>query len=326
MVSGLILVAVFLTVVLAIWGVYLLVAQAPVRQQQKIVGQRVEALARGHARGLGLPAISLFRRDILPALPKLQSLLLRTPRARSLERALSQADWRISVTTFVLLSGVIGGGLYVIFQFLWGFLPLSLTVGAFGACVPYVILTYKRRNRFDAFLQQLPEAIDLISRAIRAGHAVPTGFEMVADEMAAPIGEEFRRIYDQQKFGLPLNQALLNLLERVPLMDVRMLVTAIAIQREVGGNLSEVLDKIGHTIRERMRIRGQVRIYTAQGKMTGMVLAVLPLALAGLLLMLNRDYFEILFQHDYGLFMIGGALLLEITGYFWIRKIIHIKI
>jgi tight adherence protein B len=326
MVPGLILVAVFLTVVLTIWGVYLLIAQAPLRQQQKIVGQRVEALVRGPERHSGAPAVDLFRRDILSRLPRLQTLLLRAPRVAALERALEQADWRISVTTFVLLSAVIGGALYVTAQFFWNFLPLSVTLGALGACVPYVILTYKRRKRFDKFLQQFPEAIDLIARAIRAGHAVPTGFEMVADEMEAPMAEEFRRVYDQQKFGLALNQALLNLLERVPLMDVRMLVTAIAIQREVGGNLSEVLDKIAHTIRERMRIRGQVRIYTAQGKMTGTVLAALPIVLGLLIIALNRNYFRILFEHKYGLFMIGAAVLLEILGYFWIRKIIHIKI
>ena len=326
MVPGLILVAVFLTVVLTIWGVYLLIAQAPLRQQQKIVGQRVEALVRGPQRPSGAPAVDLFRRDILSRLPRLQTLLLRAPRAAALERALEQADWRISVTTFVLLSAVIGGALYVTAQFFWNFLPLSLTLGALGACVPYVILTYKRRKRFDKFLQQFPEAIDLIARAIRAGHAVPTGFEMVAEEMEAPMAEEFRRVYDQQKFGLPLNQALLSLLDRVPLMDVRMLVTAIAIQREVGGNLSEVLDKIAHTIRERMRIRGQVRIYTAQGKMTGTVLAALPIVLGLLIIALNRNYFQILFEHKYGLFMIGAAILLEILGYFWIRKIIHIKI
>ncbi len=326
MVPSLILVAVFLTVVLTIWGVYLLIAQAPLRQQQKLVGQRVEALVRRPKRRGGAPALDLFRRDILSALPRLQGLLLRVPHAASLERALEQADWRISVTTFVLLSAVLGGALYLAGRFFWNFLPLSLTLGVLGACVPYVILTYKRRKRFDTFLRQFPEAIDLIARAIRAGHAVPTGFEMVAEEMEAPMAEEFRRAYDQQKFGLPLNQALLNLLERVPLMDVRMLVTAIAIQREVGGNLSEVLDKIAHTIRERMRIRGQVRIYTAQGKMTGTVLAALPIVLGMIILALNRNYFQILFEHKYGLFMIGAAILLEIMGYFWIRKIIHIKI
>jgi tight adherence protein B len=326
MISGLILVAVFLTVLLAIWGVYLLVAQAPVRQQQKIVGQRVDALVQGSERPSAAPTVDLFRQDLLSQLPRLHNLLLRVPRAASLESALQQADWRISVTTFVLLSAVIAGALYLIVQFFWNFLPLSLTVAGLGVCVPYLILSYKRRKRFDKFLQQFPEAIDLIGRAIRAGHAVPTGFEMVADEMETPIAEEFRRTYDQQKFGLPLNQALLNLLERVPLMDVRMLVTAIAIQREVGGNLGEVLDKIAHTIRERIRIRGQVRIYTAQGKMTGTILAALPIVLGLIIIALNRNYFRILFEHEYGLFMIGAALLLEIAGYFWIRKIIHIKI
>ncbi|HEY7461944.1 MAG TPA: type II secretion system F family protein [Gemmatimonadota bacterium] len=326
MVSGLILAAVFLTVVLAIWGGYLLVAQAPLREQQKLIGWRVESLARARERGLGSHAVDIFRKDVRSMLPRLQGLLLRLPRVGSLERALQQADWRISVTTFVLLSLVLATGFYLLADTLWNFLPLSVVLGSFGLCIPYVILTYRRRKRFDTFLQQLPEAIDLVGRAVRAGHAVPTGFEMVSQEMEPPIAEEFRRAYEQQKFGLPLNQALMNMQERLPLMDVRMLVTAIAIQREVGGNLGEVLDKIAHTIRERMRIRGQVRVYTAQGKMTGTVLAALPIFVGFIVFTLNKDYFQILFQHEYGLFMIGMAILLEIVGYFWIRKIIHIKI
>jgi tight adherence protein B len=326
MVSGLILGAVFLTVVLAIWGVYLLLAHAPLREQQKLIGWRVESLARAQERGSAVQAVDIFRHDVRSMLPHLQALLLRVPRGRWLQQALEQADWRISVTTFVLLSALLGSVLYVAANLLLNFLPLSLVLGAFGLCIPYVILTYKRRKRFDAFLQQLPEAIDLVARAIRAGHAVPTGFEMVAQEMDAPVGDEFRRAYEQQKFGLPLTQALLNVQERVPLMDVRMLVTAITIQREVGGNLSEVLDKIAYTIRERMRIRGQVRVYTAQGKMTGLVLTALPIFVGITVYVMNRDYFKILFEHEYGLFMIGLAVLLEIAGFFWIRKIIHIKI
>jgi tight adherence protein B len=324
--NGLILVAVFLTVVLVIWGVYMLVAQAPLRQQQKIIGYRVDALIRSGERGVGGRGADVFKRDVFTSLPRFQDWLLRLPRAASLGLALRQGDWRISVPTFALMSAVIGAGLYLIAAVLWKFLPLSLVLGLLGLSVPYVILVYKRRRRFDRFLTQFPEAIDLISRAIRAGHAVPTGFEMVATEMEAPVADEFRQVYDQQKFGLALNQAMANLMLRVPLLDVRMMVTAIAIQREVGGNLSEVLDKLAQTIRERMRIRGQIRIYTAQGKMTGTILALLPVVLGLVLLAINRDYFRILFEHPYGLYMLGFAGLLEITGYFWIRKIIRIKI
>jgi tight adherence protein B len=203
MLPGLILVAVFLSVVLAIWGLYLLIAQAPLREQRKIVGYRVEAIARGHERGLGAPSADIFRQEILSTLPRFQRWLLRMPRIRSIEQALQQADWRITVTTFVLLSAVLAGGLYLVADFLWDFAPLSLVAGAFGGCIPYVILTYRRRKRFDRFLQQLPEALDLIARAVRAGHAVPSGFEMVAEETEPPIAEEFRRAYEQQKFGLP---------------------------------------------------------------------------------------------------------------------------
>lgn len=325
MLSGLILAAVFVSVTFAIWGAYLLVARAPARAQGRRIGTRLEALVRVGKRD-EKGSRDLFKREIVTSLPRLQRALLRLPHAAGLERALRQAGWKVSVTTFALVSAVVGAGLYLAADLLSGFTPLSLALAALGALGPYLILTYKRRKRLDAFLSQLPDAIDLVARAVRAGHAVPSGFEIVALEMEAPVAQEFKQVYDEQKFGLPLNQALLNLQERVPALDVRMMGTAISIQREVGGNLAEVLDKIAHTIRERIRIRGQVRIFTAQGKMTGAVLAALPVVLGLVLLALNRDYFEILIEHEYGIFMVGAAALLEILGWFWIRKIINVKI
>lgn len=326
MLAELVVAAVFLSVALAVWGIYALVAQAPARAQQKVVGYRIESLIRAQERGSRDRSVDVFKQEILTSMPALQRFLLRLPRASSLQRALRQADWRISVPTFALLTAVAAG-----LGMLFGTLVLhtgllGIVFAGLGACGPYLFLVYRRRKRLDAFHRQLPDAIDLLCRAVRAGHAVPTGFEMVADEMEAPVAEEFRLVHDEQKFGLPLKDALLNLQERVPTLDVRLLGTAIEIQREVGGNLAEVLDKIAHTIRERIKIRGQVRVYTAQGRMTGYVLSALPIIMGLLLYAMNRTYFDILLHHDYGVFMLGAAALLQLAGFFWIRRVIHIKI
>ncbi|MFN2433713.1 MAG: type II secretion system F family protein, partial [Gemmatimonadota bacterium] len=195
-----------------------------------------------------------------------------------------------------------------------------------GACAPYLMLVYRRKKRLERFLAQFPDAIDLMARAVRAGHAIVAGFDMIAEELDDPVGEEFRQLHDEQKFGLPLHQVLANLQERVPLLDVRMLSTAIQIQREVGGNLAEVLDNIAHTIRERFKIHRQIRVYTAQGRLTGYILAALPIFLGLGLMAVNPGYFKILFEHEAGSIMIGLAALLQILGYFWIRKIVNIKI
>jgi tight adherence protein B len=324
--DALVLAAVFLSVVLGCYGLYALVVQGPQRVQERATSLRLEALMRAQERGARDRSVEVFKQEILDSLPALRKLLLRMPRARSLERALRQADWGIPVTTFVLLSVMAAGAAAAVATLLWRGTAFAVVAAVLGGTVPYLVLVVKRRQRMDRFLEQLPEAIDLLARAVRAGHAVPTGFEMVGQDTEPPLGPEFRQIYDEQKFGLPMDHALANLQERVPILDVRMLATAITIQREVGGNLAELLDKIAETIRERRKIRGQLKVYTAQGRLTGYILAVLPVFVGLLLLALDRTYFEILFEHRLGMLMIALSLLLQIVGYFWIRKIMDIKI
>jgi tight adherence protein B len=326
MLAGLVVVAVFLTIVLVVWGLYALVAEAPAREQERVVRHRLDSLVRAQERGSSDRSVELFKQEILSSLPRIQRALLRFPRAYALQEALRQADWRISVLTFLLLSAVVGGATFALGLALTHSTLLAGVFAALAASGPYIYLTYCRRKRLDKFLEQCPDAIELLARAVRAGHAITTGLDMVADEMEDPIAGEFRQAYDEQKFGLPVHQALLNLQERVPLLEMRILVTAIAIQREVGGNLAEVLDNLAHTIRERFKIRRQVKVYTAQGRLTGYILVALPVIVGFMLLAINPQYFKILLQHEYGIFMIGTAALLQIAGYFWIRKIIHIRI
>ena len=171
-----------------------------------------------------------------------------------------------------------------------------------------------------------PEALDLLSRALRAGHAFQTAMGMVADEMRAPVGPEFKRMFDQQNFGLPLREAMTELTERVPLVDVKFFATAVAIQRDTGGNLAEILDNLAHVVRERFKILRQVRVHTAHGRFTGYVLLALPAALGVALSFINPEHMDLLFRERMGQMMIVGAIVMQTIGYFWIRKVIKIEV
>ncbi len=180
--------------------------------------------------------------------------------------------------------------------------------------------------RLRKFEEQFPEALDLLSRAIRAGHAFQTAMGMVADELPDPIGPEFKKMFEQQNYGLPLRDALNLLPERVPLMDVHFFVTAVLIQRDTGGNLSEILDNLARVVRERFKILRQVRVHTAHGRLTGYVLLALPGALGIALSMLNRNHMAPLFREQIGQQMLIGGAIMQVIGYFWIKRVIKIEV
>jgi tight adherence protein B len=192
--------------------------------------------------------------------------------------------------------------------------------------LPNLYVRRKRTKRLNAFEELLPESIDLVGRALRAGHPLSAGFKMAADDGPEPVAGEFRRIFEEQRFGLPLQDSLLGMADRVDLMDVRILVTAILIQREVGGNLAEILDTLSAVVRARFTIRRQIRVYTAQGRMTGYLLSALPLILFSILYMINAQYMSILFTDPVGKILIGMAISMQFLGFLWIRKIIKIEI
>ena len=205
--------------------------------------------------------------------------------------------------------------------------PLFWIVAALGGSfLPYVWLRHKRTVRMKRFEEQFPEALDLLSRAIRAGHAFQTAMGMVADELPVPVGIEFKKAFEQQNFGLPLHDVLNQLAERVPLLDVKFFVTAVTIQRETGGNLAEILDNLAHVVRERFKILRQVRVHTAHGRFTGYVLLALPAALAVALTFINPEHMNLLFQERMGQTMIVGAIVMQAIGYLWIRKVIKIEV
>ena len=196
----------------------------------------------------------------------------------------------------------------------------------FGACAPIVFLMRRRTIRVKRFEEQFPEALDLLSRAIRAGHAFQTAMGMVADELPAPVGPEFRKTFDQQNYGLPLPDALRELADRNPILDVRFFVTAVLIQRESGGNLAEILDNLAGVVRERFKIRRQVRVHTAHGRFTGYVLLALPASLAVALTIINPELMRLLFQERMGQMLVTAAIVLQTIGFFWIRQVIKIEV
>jgi tight adherence protein B len=195
-----------------------------------------------------------------------------------------------------------------------------------GAGVPFTYVRWARSRRMLKFEENFPEAIDLLSRALRAGHALTTGLGMVADEIPPPVGEEFRLLFDQQNYGLPLPDALRNFAARIPILDARFFVTAVLTQREAGGNLSEVLDNLASIIRDRFRVKRQVRVISAHGRITGWVLALLPPSLAMAFVVLTPDNYRRFYNDPLGIQMIVGALLLQILGVLVIRRIVNIEI
>lgn len=201
--------------------------------------------------------------------------------------------------------------------------PVAAVVAGAG---PILFLRNRRTARIHVFEEHFPEALDLLSRALRAGHAFQTAMGMIADEMKAPIGPEFKKTFDQQNFGLPLREALMQLSERVPLLDVRFFVTAVLIQRDTGGNLSEILENLAYVVRERFKVLRQVRVHTAHGRFTAFVLLSLPAALGILLTMLNPEHMNPLFHERMGQTMLIVATVMQGIGFIWIRQVIKIEV
>jgi tight adherence protein B len=255
-----------------------------------------------------------------------QPIAARVPAFQDIDLMMEQAGMNGHVPLFLMSSFglAIGFGLAVLALTRWW--PAAGLAALLGALLPYMVVRYKRNKRLGAFEEMLPEAIDLLGRAIRAGHPLSAGMRMVSDETKEPIAGEFRRTHEEHRFGLPFEDALLAMADRVNLIDVRILTTAILIQREVGGNLAEVLDNLANVIRVRFTIRRQLRVYTAQGRFSGYVLGALPIAVGLAIYSLNPPYIRLLFTDPIGKLMVLIALVFQILGFLWIRKIVNIEI
>ena len=243
----------------------------------------------------------------------------------NLRAFLQQADVPLSPSKFFVISAAAGlGGMILlpIIQVPLYLAPLGIVFGA----LPFGILMFKRKKRLASFAKQLPEALELISRALRAGHSLASGFKLVADEMDAPISREFERCYEAQNLGIPLESAIEEMTERVPNLDLRFFATAVVLQRQTGGDLAEILDKIGYLVRERFKIWGQIQALTGEGRLSGIVLLSLPPVLFVVMWRLNPNYCMALFTDPLGHQMLAGAIIMQIIGALVIRKIVNIKV
>jgi tight adherence protein B len=249
-----------------------------------------------------------------------------TPNIPTLKKLIVQADANITPSTFMIISLILGA-LGFTASWLAGvkiyFAPL---LGILLALVPFAWLFHKRARRLKVFASQLPESLELVARALRAGHSLAAGLHVVAEEMPNPIADEFNRVYEEQNLGIPIDDALKSMCERVPNLDLRFFVTSVCIQRTTGGDLAEILDKIGYVIRERFRILGQVKALTAEGRLSGVILMALPFLLFLIMLHIKYDYVEKLWSTELGIKMSIYALIMQLFGALLIRKIVNIKV
>ncbi len=259
-------------------------------------------------------------------LPALDRMFGGTARGSALSRWLDQSGLKTTLSTALAASVAFAVGMAFLMNMLIAH-PFAMMLGAgLGAAMPWWYISFKRTRRLRKFEEDFPDGLDLIARALKAGHAFATGLKMVADEMDEPVGPEFRKTFDEQNFGLPMKDALQNLTERIPSLDVRFFSTAVLIQRETGGNLAEILENLGHVVRERFKILRQVRVHTAHGRFTGWVLLALPVVLCIALSFINPEHMNLLFRERIGQFLLMVALVLQVVGYLWIRHVIKIEV
>jgi tight adherence protein B len=261
-----------------------------------------------------------FERD------KKSLLEMLTPNLPSLHKLIVQADVHIRPSTLFGIGAVLGA-IGATISWLAGVkLYLAPLLGVVMLLVPFAWLLTKRAMRLKTFAGQLPDALELVARALRAGHSLAAGMHVVAEEMPKPIADEFLRVYEEQNLGIPIEDALKSMCERVPNLDLRFFVTSVLIQRQTGGDLAEILDKIGYVIRERFRILGQVKALTAEGRLSGVILIALPFGLFLIMLHIKPDYVEKLWTHELGIKMSVFALFMQLLGAVVIRKIVNIKV
>jgi tight adherence protein B len=318
------MVLIFLLLALAMFALFTGAHQRG--DQARLLRERLTAINRATQRN-PRPELALLREEIASSIPALNELLTKSALITRLQDWLAQAAIKkMSASKFLLLCGCVGAVLGVLASRFANSSLIGLVFLFLGCCIPVLVVSIKRRRRFSAFEVALPNAIDMIARAVRVGHAFNSCLEMIATEMPEPLAGEFQQVFDEQKFGLPIRDALLNLSERMPILDVRILVTAIMLQRETGGNLAEILDKLSYIIRERFKILRQARVYTAQGRLTMAILLALPPACAVMMSFIAPDLIRILYTDPMGKALIVAGLMMETIGYLIIRKIVHIRV
>jgi tight adherence protein B len=310
----------FLAVVLMLEGVYNLWASRKSPEARRIAA-RLEALS-----GETLTTASIAR-DLSPArMPRLNALLARLGPGQRMERFISASGVAVSPAELILVSLMLGAlGLFL--PGLFGKPPIfGLALGLGLAVLPGWRVARRRNQRIQRIERQFPEVLDLMGRAMRAGLAFPSAVKMVAEEMADPLGHDFRILFDEMNYGVPTNDALAHLAERVPVPDVSYFVVAVMIQRESGGNLAELLDKISVIVRDRLKLLGDIRSLSAEGRLSAMILTCLPFGVGLMVNIVNPDFMAVLWSDPMGIRMVGLAMFMMILGILWMRSIIRIRV
>jgi tight adherence protein B len=315
---------VFVFALFLVLGAYLLATHGTDKKRARLQKRLSEALL--HSANTEDIDVVLARNELMSEIPWVNRTLVNIQAALQLKRMLDQADLQITpsrLLMFSFMAGVLGALAASVLTVLF---PVIILAGLVCAAVPLVHVWWRRKKRFDAFLYHLPDALDLISRALSAGHAFSESLHMVSMEMPEPIATEFRKAYEEQNLGLSVKLALENLTQRIPLLDLRICVTAILIQRETGGNLAEILEKVAYTIRERFRIMGDLKTLTTSSRMSAWLLCALPIFVALAVTVMNPEYMSVLWKDPRGHYLIAAAMTMQVTGMLIVRKILKIKI
>jgi tight adherence protein B len=319
---------IFVAVSVTIIGGYFAAAQLPGILAERRLDRRLRDVSTDSAAAdpNAPPDETVLKHRLEGPLPGMDRLVSGTGAGKRVSRLIEQSGVRTTPSALALISVVVAvcAG-FMTFLFVPQRLAVPVAV-LLGGSIPIVWLMNRRSARLKRFEEQFPEALDLLSRAIRAGHALQTALGMVAEELPDPVGPEFKKTFEQQNFGLPLRDALNEMAARIGILDVRFFVTAVLIQRDTGGNLAEILDNLAHVVRERFKIRRQVRVHTAHGRFTGYVLLALPAALAIALSFINPEHMQTLFRERLGQMMLVGAMVMQTIGFIWIRQVIKIEV
>jgi tight adherence protein B len=294
--------------------------------QQDVLRSRIQAVRKAERRSEVAVELQLLRDEMISSVPLLNRLMVNLAWTAKIQTMISQAGLKTKAGKILLICGVVGLTTFLIvdqFIHIW---PVSLPIGLLATMVPLAVISYIRKRRMRQFEERFPEALDLLGRAVRAGHAFTTGLEIVSKESPEPLASEFRACFEEQNYGLPMRDALLNLTERMPLVDVRFFVTALLVQKETGGNLAEILDELARVIRDRFRIYREVNVKTAQGRLTALILIGLPIFTLVALEGVNPAYVQVLFRDPVGPIILGIAALLQVIGSIFIWRIVHIEV
>lgn len=326
---GILVFLVFVAATAGIVGLFMFVSGRSQVQREKAIHNRLQDIGGGGAittedgDAKGGP---LLLKEIVGPMPNMDRVATAALKGAGAERWLEQSGTAMSISAVILTTlmfGVLAAiGAFMFFHLWWA----AMVAFVAGLGIQPLLLKRKRSKRIDKFEEQFPEALDLLSRAVRAGHAFSAGMKMVADELQDPVGPEFRKSFDEQNYGLPLKESLNGLADRIPLLDVKFFATAVLIQRETGGNLAEILDNLANVVRERFKIRRQVRVHTAHGRFTGYVLMALPAFLAVALMFINPEHMNLLFEERIGQMMILACIVMQAIGFIWIKQIVKIEV